>query len=160
MVFAAVLLLLFVSASLAEDSKYQLYSESKGLLGGRRVIMLDKTTGDSWLYTDNKWVPILKTVAEVKSADDDAKAKLAAELAALNDKQSQEIKTLKDKQETELGVLREKLEAKKAPEARASQPAVKARPIYAKKKTTSAAKSAQAENEGSDTEAPPAWLNE
>src|SRR3989338_6039433 len=140
MVFAALLLLLLASVSLADSPKYQIFSEDKGFwgLGGRRIIMLDKTTGDSWLFTDNKWVPILKAVPE---------AKVAAELAALKDKQSEEIKALKDKQVLELGVLRSKLEVRNATAPR--QAVIRTRPVYAKKKTASAAKPAQAENEGS-----------
>jgi len=160
MVFAALLLLLLASVSLADSPKYQIFSEDKGFwgLGGRRIIMLDKTTGDSWLFTDNKWVPILKAVPEAKVAEDETKAKFEAELAALKDKQSEEIKALKDKQVLELGVLRSKLEVRNATAPR--QAVIRTRPVYAKKKTASAAKPAQAENEGSETEAPPAWLNE
>jgi len=97
MVFAALLLLLLASVSLADSPKYQIFSEDKGFwgLGGRRIIMLDKTTGDSWLFTDNKWVPILKAVPEAKVAEDETKAKFEAELAALKDKQSEAPKILK-----------------------------------------------------------------
>jgi hypothetical protein len=73
-VFASVLLLLLAAVALAEGSNYQIYSESKGLLGlgGRRVIMLDKSTGDTWLYSGDKWVPIAKEAsAEAKVSADD-----------------------------------------------------------------------------------------
>ncbi|MBN3033302.1 MAG: hypothetical protein JW873_04330 [Candidatus Saganbacteria bacterium] len=162
-VFASLLLLLCAFASLAEGSNYQIYSEGKGFLGlgGRKVIMLDKSTGDTWLYTSDKWVPIVREAsAEAKaSADELARAQLAAELAALKDKQAQDISALQTKHEEELGALRAKLEADKQ-SASAARPArraaVKARPLTAGKKAAAAEK----EESASGDEAPPAWLTD
>ena len=166
LVFASCLLLLFAVASLAEGANYQIYSESKGFLGlgGHRVIMLDKSTGDTWLYSGDKWVPIAKEVSdEAKvqakaAADDLARAQLATELAALKDKQAQDISSLKAKHEEELAALRSKLDAN--PPAVAAKPAAhhaaKAHPAAEAKK---AASKADEENASGD-EAPPAWLTE
>ena len=173
-VFASVLLLLLAAASLAEGSNYQIYSEGKGFMGwgGRRVIMLDKTTGDSWLYVDNKWKLIAKeATAEVTASADEisakkaeeANAKLEAEIASLKEKHLAEIKALTDKQEQELTALRSKLEAGQPSAAKAAvEPAVrKAKPVVAKKKVEAAkaaVKEEDTDNGGSD--APPAWLTE
>lgn len=151
--FFAAFLFLIAAAALADNPKYQIYSESKGVwgLGGRRVIMLDKITGDSWQFIDNKWVPIEK-VAATGQLDEDIKTRLTAEIEALKDKQAQEIKTLKIRQAEELVQLRTK-----KPMAVALQASHKTQPSYAKKK---AAKPAAEEDNNSGTEAPPTWLNE
>jgi hypothetical protein len=166
-VFAACLLLLCAVASLAEGSNYQIYSESKGLLGlgGRRVLMLDKSTGDTWLYTSDKWVPIAKeaSVEAKASADDLARAQLAAqlttELAALKDKQALDINNLKTKHEEELASLRSKLDANNKPVVEA-KPA--ARRVAKPRSVVETKKAAPVANEetASGDEAPPAWLTE
>ncbi|MDD5594149.1 MAG: hypothetical protein PHG97_05375 [Candidatus Margulisbacteria bacterium] len=159
MVLASFLLLLFAAALLAEGPKYQIYSENRGILGfgGRRVIMLDKETGDSWLYVENKWKPIVKEMtAEGKASQDELRAKMEAEIIALKEKQAVEIQALKDKQEQELGVLRAKLDAGKAAPALTAH---KTRPVYAKKKAAEVKPTSEKE-EDSGTEAPPAWLSE
>jgi hypothetical protein len=162
-VLASVLLLLLAAVSLAEGSNYQIYSESRGFLGmsGRKVIMLDKTTGDSWIYVDDKWKPIVKeATAEAVSSADVINAKLEAEIQALKEKQAEDIQVLKEKQEQELAALKAKLETVKPVNAvKPAEPVMrKTKPILAKKKAE-VTRSTQPEDNQSD-EAPPAWLNE
>jgi hypothetical protein len=166
-VWASVLLLLLAAVSFAEGSNYQIYSEGKGFLGwgGRRVIMLDKATGDSWLYVDDKWKPIVKeATAEGTSSVDEIRAKLEAEIAALKEKHLAEIKTLTDKQEQELATLKTMPNADKPSAEKAAEPAArKARPVSAKKKVEAAPANAKKTEDNGDngaSEAPPAWLNE
>jgi hypothetical protein len=161
-VLASVLLLLLAAVSIAEGSNYQIYSEGRGFLGlsGRKVIMLDKGTGDSWIYVDDKWKPIVKeATAEAPSSADIINAKLEAEITALKEKQSEDIKALKDKQEQELANLKTKLDANRPAVTKAVEPAVrKSKPLVARKKVEAASTTKSEENSGD--EAPPAWLNE
>jgi hypothetical protein len=166
LVLASVLLLLLAAVSIAEGSNYQIYSENRGFLGmgGRKVIMLDKTTGDSWIYVDDKWKPIVKeATAEAVSSADVVNAKLAAEMTALKEKQAEDIKVLKDKQEQELASLNAKLEASKPAARTVAAPAAhQTKPVVAKKKseTRSSAKPEDDSDTNGVNEAPPAWLNE
>ena len=160
LVFASLLLLLLAAVSVAEGANYQIYSEGKGFMGmgGRRVIMLDKATGDSWIFVDEKWKPIIKEVTAEASSADVINAKLEAEITAIKEKQADDFKALQAKHEQELADMQTKLNAGK-PAARVQQPVVRnkvTKPVLAKKKTE--AKPEEENNQGD--EAPPAWLTE
>lgn len=103
---AVLFLLLIVSASLAIQDKYQIFSEKKGWLGlsGTQIILLDKESGESWLYDNGKWQLIAKVSEELaaKKAAASVKAKLEEQINQLKAKQAEEIKSLKVKQEAEL----------------------------------------------------------
>lgn len=163
-VLASVLLLLLAAVSIAEGSNYQIYSEGRGFLGlgGRKVIMLDKGTGDSWIYVNDKWKPIIKEATAETASVDEVNAKLEAEITALKEKQAEDIKALKDKQEQELANLTAKLPAGNPSVAKAAvePPAVHKTKSLAARKKVEAAKAAKSEEDNSGDEAPPAWLNE
>ncbi len=162
LVFASVLLLLLAAVSIAEGANYQIYSEGKGFMGmgGRRVIMLDKTTGDSWIFVEDKWKPIIKEVTAEASSADVVNAKLEAEIGAIKEKQAEDFKALQAKHEQELADMQAKLNAGK-PAARV-QPQLVVRskvtkPVLAKKK---AEVKPEEDNSNQGDEAPPAWLTD
>lgn len=155
-IFAACLLLLFVSLVIAEGSKYEIYSEGRGFLGigGKKTIMLDRETGDSWTYQDGKWVAIPKLEVQLKGEEE--KAKLEEELATLKTQQDEEIKTMKAKQEAEIKALMSKQELNVVElKTETVKPKSNWRRGY---KPKAAAKAPQVKSESE--EGPPSWLNE
>jgi len=162
--FASVLLLMLAAVSVAEGSNYQIYSEGHSFLGfgNRKVIMLDKSTGDSWIFESDKWKPIVKEATAEAAAPDVVNAKLEAEITALKEKQADDLKALQAKHEQELTEMQTKLNAgKPAAKTVQQQPVVRktAKPVLAKKKAeATGAKEEDTQNQGD--EAPPAWLNE
>ncbi len=162
LVFASALLLLLAAVSCAEGSNYQIYSEGKGFMGmgGRRVIMLDKTTGDSWIFVEDKWKPIIKEVTAEASSADVINAKLEAEITAIKEKQAEDFKALQAKHEQELADMQAKLNAGKPAAKTVQQPVVRnkvTKPVLAKKKAETKPEE-DTSNQGD--EAPPAWLTE
>lgn len=163
-VCASVLLLLLAAVSIAEGANYQIYSEGRSFLGfgNRKVIMLDKTTGDSWIFVADKWKPIIKEVTAEASPADVINAKLEAEITAIREKQAEDFKALQAKHEQELADMKARLDANKpAAQAAPQQPVVRkaAKPVLAKKKiATTSDKAEETGNQGD--EAPPAWLTE
>lgn len=164
MVFAASLLLLMAAASFAQSDKYQIITEKKGPLGlgGKTVMMLDKETGDTWLYQDDKWVLIPK-VEEVAAPKEDASSvrdKMNDELNAIKAKQEEELNALKAKYETQINSLSEqKAEINTVP-VKQNYRAMKPRHHVLAKKPATAAPASENTDQGSGDEAPPAWLND
>lgn len=155
-VFAACLLLVFVSLAIAEGSKYEIYSEGRGFLGlaGKRTIMLDRETGDSWVYQDGGWVAIPKVEAQLKGEEE--KARIEEELATLKTQQDEEIKAIKAKQEAEMKALMSKPEPNVVElKTETVRPRANWRRVY-KPKVTAKAKAPEEKSE----EGPPSWLNE
>jgi len=178
LLLTATLILLLVSVSMAQTANYQIYSESKGFLGlaGRKVIMLNKDTGDSWLYYNNKWIPIPRVEEEelsqkseeinvraIMEEENKIKASQEQELNTLKAKQDDELKAIKAKQEAELKALTAKQE-----EEVKSKPAVKAitqikeqriyRPrVAVTRKKPSPPPDSAGEDEGNT---PPDWLKD
>ena len=101
-----------VLAAWAYSDKYQIMSEKKGFLGwgGRTVLLLDKESGETWYYSNNKWVSIPKVSEEVAVSNQfgtervqtteavDKKAKAEEELGTLKAKWDAETKALQAKQ--------------------------------------------------------------
>ena len=109
----------FASLVFAYSDKYQIYSEKKGLFGwgGKITILLDRETGDSWIYSGNKWVAIPKVSEEVEAkaepSEDQAQeaSRIEDELNALKAKQAEEFDQLKARQEAEFNALKAKQES-------------------------------------------------
>jgi len=170
-VFAALVLLLIVSASFAQIDRYQIVSEKKGLLGmgAKMIIMLDKETGDSWVYNNDKWQALPKIMPEdveaKMTAEREAKEKLASDLQALKAKQTAEIQDLNKKHEAEIQDLSEKLAGKNIESSRTV-----ARPNSGLKRTVkrtaprvaAAGKKAasSSDNQVNEEAETPAWLSE
>ena len=178
LLLAASLTLLLVSVSIAQTANYQIYSESKGFLGlgGRKVIMLNKDTGDSWLYYNNKWIPIPRVEEEEvsqKSEEINVRA-IMEEENKIKANQEQEINTLKAKQEDELKAIKAKQEAElkalmaKQEEEVKAKPAVKTitqtkeRRIYRPRVSVTRKKLAPPPNSAGEDEGntPPDWLKD
>jgi PIN domain nuclease of toxin-antitoxin system len=175
-----ILMVLVASVSLALSDKYQIYSEKKGWfgLGGRTVMLLDKETGESWLYSDNKWVNIPKVSAEVAAlpeAEEDLSAqkeqekaertKLEEAINALKAKQEADIKALQEKQNEELKQVLSKSGVSKsnAEEREAKIPVRKMYSRMIKSKALSSANkkpAAKPQEEESAEDAAPAWLRD
>lgn len=158
-VFAACLLLLLVSLAIAENPKYEIYSESKGFLGlgGKKTMMLDKETGDSWVFQDGRWVAIPKVEAQLKAEEE--KAKLVDEISSLKAKQEEEIKAIKAKQDAEIKALESK-QGTQVVELKTEtvQPKTNWRRSYKPKVAAKAKEAPAVKSEGE--EGPPSWLNE
>ncbi len=164
------------SVSLALNDKYQIFSERKGWLGmgGRTIIMLDRETGDSWRYTEEKWVAIPKVTDEaaanevvaaesvIKESDADKHARIEAEVNALKVKQEADIKALQAKQMEDVNSLVKKLNAKETPAQEASPSSI-ARPIRQSRPRAAAVVKKPAEQDDSNAggdNLPPAWLTD
>jgi hypothetical protein len=157
-ILASFLLLLVASLAVAEGIKYQIYTERTGFLGlGKRTIMLDKETGNSWVYEEAKWVPIPRAEDQMRAEQE--KTALEQEIALIKAKQADEIQRLKVKQDAEIKALEAKKEGPKEIELRteAVRPRANWRKAVKTRTVTAKAKPA-AEEEMED--GPPAWLNE
>ena len=164
-IFAALLLLFFVSALLAEGPTYQIYSEGKGFLGmgGKKTIMLDKETGASWMYQDGKWVAIPRVEDELtaKARELEEQAKQEDEISKLKAKQEEELNQLKAKQEAEINAILAKQGTESKTQVKSETSAVpNANWRKAYKPRTVAAAKPKAAPAGESEESPPAWLNE
>ena len=164
LLLTASLILLFVSASIAQTANYQIYSESKGFLGlaGRKVIMLNKDTGDSWLYYNNKWIPIPRVEEEeVSQKPEEINVRaIMEEENKIKANQEQELGTLKTKQEEELKVIKAKQEAEL--KALMAKQAVKTIKIYRPRVSVTRKKLAPPPNSAGEDEGntPPDWLKD
>lgn len=150
------LLLVFASLALAENAnKFQIYTERTGFMGisGKRTIMLDKETGDSWVLQEGQWVAVPKVEPQLKAEEE--KARMEERIAVLKAKQEEEINALKAKQDAELkAVVEKKKETAQVVEVRTKI----IRPLKPKVAATKAKPVATEDNQGD--EAPPAWLSE
>ncbi|MCU0641567.1 MAG: hypothetical protein MUC35_05710 [Candidatus Margulisbacteria bacterium] len=160
-VLAACLLLLIASLSIAEGIKYQIISERTGFLGmgAKRTLMLDKETGNSWVFDEGKWVPIPRAEDQLRAEQE--KVRFEAEINDLRAKQAAEIDQLKAKQEAELKILQAKNEEPKVLEV--SSQTMRSRtslrkPTRAKTVVTAKAKTVDEAETGE--EGPPAWLTD
>lgn len=162
LVFAAALLLLFVAASLAQTDKYRIITEKKGPLGigGKTVMMLDRETGDTWLYQDNKWVLIPKVEEEVVIKEDAStvKAKMEEELNSIRAKQDEELNALKAKYDVKIKSLDEEKVVTKSTPVRQTYRKMKPRRRLLVKKAAPRPVSQKVEEGGED--GPPAWLSD
>ena len=155
-VLGFLLMFFIVSVSAAASGKYQIYSERKGFLGlaGKRVILLDTDTGDTWLYNNDRWEPVLKA-AEVPPPESEVKAQIEDEMSQLKARQEEETKALKLRQAEEIKSLMEKKEIKVKTEVQPVRRYYRAARV-AKKKSPPSTIAKESESE----EAPPSWLSD
>ena len=160
-VLTACLLLLFTALVIAEGVKYQIYTERTGFLGlgAKRTMMLDKETGNSWVYDEGKWVAIPRAEDQLKAEQE--KSQLEQEIAAIKAKQAEEILQLKARQDTEIKMLEAKKAEPKVIELKTETIRPRSNWRKAGKSTTVTAKAKPAnESAGDSEEGPPAWLSE
>lgn len=161
-VFAASFILLLAAVSIAQSDKFQIITEKKGPfgIGGKTVMMLDKETGDTWIYQDNKWVLIPKIEEEVAAKEDAAavKAKMEEEINALKAKQEEDITALKAKYDSVIKVSAERKSPEKSTAAKQTYRRIKPRVRHMVRKAAPAPVSQKAE--GGSEEGPPPWLSE
>ncbi|MFA5114174.1 MAG: hypothetical protein WC529_07770 [Candidatus Margulisiibacteriota bacterium] len=161
-VLAACLLLLFTSLVVAEGVKYQIYTERTGFLGmgAKRTIMLDKESGNSWVYEEGKWVAIPRAEDQLRAEQE--KVQFEEEISSLKNKQAEEIQQLKAKQDAEVKALLAKKEEPKVIEVRAQtiRPKTNWRRAAKSKTVTAKAKPVVESSDAEGEEGPPSWLSE
>jgi len=156
--FLTALMVFTLLVSLAQASRYQIYSEKKDFWGGKRFLLLDTDTGKSWALSDNQWLPVPLIDTEITKKKEipgeDITARLEQEINKIKAKQEEEIKIVKAKQEEELKALKAILDRKNVYLGKRESRPNSYKVSYSRKKSVGSS------SDQEDETLPPAWLRD